>query len=304
MAKAAKVYEKACDAGNGRACLMLAALTDDGRGTARNPARAKQLHTKADGLDNPPRKPPPSTDVVAADEQACRSQRSAERCSSAGAATQDTDAVKAEELFRIGCTANRQTCGLWTFAIERFRRDDASRGLRLLDQGCQESFPQACLVLAEVQHLGYRSVPRAEARAAELYQKACELGDAFSCRVTAARFRGVKQTAKADEVRDKGSKLDEEADHRGDSDRWAHDAVDQRTRGPHAQELARALAEWRMLADKARGRAQARAKRLEMAYTGHRLPSVPPFSKEDVDASSAREGSIRRSIPGLFSASK
>src|SRR6185369_6732222 len=107
---------------------------------------------------------------------------------------------------------------------------DGSRGLRLLEQGCQESSPQACLVLAEVQHLGYRSVPRAEARAAELYQKACDLGDAFSCRVTAARFRGVKQPAKADELRDKAAKMDEEGDRRGDLDRWAREGADQRMR--------------------------------------------------------------------------
>jgi hypothetical protein len=278
---------------------MLAVLAEDGRGAAKNPARVKQLRTRADSLDGAPKKAA-STTSPAADEEACRKDKSADRCLAAGSALQETDAVKAEELFRIGCAANKQTCGLWSFAIDRFRRDDASRGTRVLEQGCQEGSSMACLVLAEVLHLGYRGGARAEARAADVYQKACDTGEAFACRVTASRFRAVKNAAKADELRDKAQKLEEEADRtRRD---WAHDGAEQRAQGPHAQELARALAEWRALTEKARARSQARTKRLESAYAGHRLLTVPPFTKEDGDASAAREASVRRLVTSLFTA--
>ncbi len=297
VAKAAKLFERACEEGAARACWSLATFADDGRGVAKNPARAKQLRTKAESLDKPVQRRASATDLVK-EEEACRRSRVPEKCEAAGYAIQETDAVRAEELHRIGCSGDDKTaCSLWSFALDRFRRDDASRGLRLLEQGCQDASPTACIVLAELHHLGYRSVPREEARAADLYMKACELGDPLACRVTASRFRAAKDVAKADELRDRAQKYDEEAD-----DRWANDVAEQRRRGPLQGELDRARDEWRALADRARARAQVRTQRLESAYIGRRAPAPPPFVKEDADASAAREAFIRRTSSFLFPA--
>lgn len=294
VAKAARLLERACERGSARACWSLATYADDGRGIGKNPARAKQLRTKAESLDRPaPRR---ASDPVK-DEEACRKSHVPEKCEAAGDALQDTDAVRAEELHRIGCSADKASCTLWRFALDRFRRDDASRGLRLLEQGCQDASASACLVLAELHHLGYRSVQRTETRAAELYQRACDLGDPLGCRVTASRFRAAKNVEKADELRDRALKYDEEA-----GERWAHDLAEQRLRDPQQAELDRAREEWRALAERARMRAQARTQRLESAYLGRRAPAPPPFVKEDADASMAREAFIRRTSSFLFPA--
>jgi TPR repeat protein len=299
-AKAARYYDKGCELGNARACLSLASMADDGRGTGKNPARAKQLRAKADALESGPRPPAPPSPALANDEQACRDARAVDKCLSAATAYQDTDAVKAEELHRIACSANKTSCRLWAFALERIRHDDASRGTRLLEQGCQEGSATACITLAEVVHLAYRGVTRAEAHAAELYQRACETGEAFGCRVTASRFRGVKNPQHADELRDQGQKA-EDADHvHVDGERWAAAASEQRQRGPQAQELAHAISDWKLLVDLARARSQARAKKLDGAYTGHQTPPVPPLSKGDTDASAAREATIRRNVGSVF----
>ncbi len=290
--KAARLLERACDQGGARACLYLAALVDDGRGTAKNPARAKQLRSKADELDKPQRK---SVEASASAEEVCRKSRQPESCEAAGSALQDTDAVKAEELFRIACPAQRTSCGLWSFAIDRFRRDDTSRGMRLLEQGCQDGSATACTLLAEVLRVGYRSVPRAEPRASETFQKACELGDAIACRFAASRLRSAKNAAKADELRDRALKLEEQA-----GDRWAKDVAEGRTQGPHVEELGRARAEWRAFVERVAPRAQARTQRLE----GRKGPAPSPFAKEDVDASTKREAEIRRLASALASAEK
>jgi hypothetical protein len=215
-------------------------------------------------------------------------------------ASQDTDAVKAEELHRIGCAANKATCGLWTFAMDRLRRDDASRGTRVLEQGCVDGSPVACTTLAEVQHLGYRTVPRAEGRAAELYQKGCDLGSAFACRVTASRFRAVKNPQRADELRDLGQKAEEGDKMHGDAESWAKDAAERRHGGAGAQDLGHVLAEWKALVERAKVRSEARTKKLENAYAGRRAPAVPELTKEETDASAVREAAIHRSVSALF----
>jgi TPR repeat protein len=303
LPKASRALDKACEYGVARACLTLAAILEDGRGVGRNPARAKQLRTKADTLDGA-RRSSPQSNQGPNDEQACRQNHAPDKCLAAATAFQETDAVKAEELHRVGCTANKSSCGLWTFAIDRMRRDDQSRGSRILEQGCEEGSPVACATLAEIQHLGFHTSPRNEARAAEVYQKACDGGDAYSCRVTASRFRAVKNAARADELRDLAQKAEDADPVHVDGEHWAKDASEQRLRGPQAQELARALDDWRALVERAKGRSQARTKKLESVLSGHRAPEVPPFSKEDGDASKARESAIKKSVGSLFQKSK
>jgi len=304
-AKAAKVLEKACDAGGARACYSLSTMAEDGRGIAKNPAKAKTTKTKGDASDVSAKR---SSSDTAADEEACRRGRSFDRCESAAAAYQETDAAKAEELYRISCSVNKGACGLWGFAVDRLRRDDAARGNRLLQQGCDEGSSRACLVLGELTHLGYRSIARAEVPAATLYQKACELGDPHSCRVIAARYRSAKNTQKADELRDKAAKIEDGEP----ADRWAQAQADRRKGQASAAaasaapppsaggDVGKARAEWRALVEKARGRAQARLQHLESSYAGRRTPAAPPFSNEDIDASAQRMASIKRVSDSVF----
>jgi TPR repeat protein len=288
---------------------MLATMVEDGRGIAKNPARAKALRAKADALDVTQRTAASAQSTgaaaaagrdPAADEEACRRAHDVERCESAGAAAQDTDVVKAEELFRLGCssTGNKgAACGLYGFAIDRLRRDDPSRAIRLLQQGCQEGAVRSCTILAEVQHLGFRS-PRAEVNAADTYQKACDLGDPFACRTVASRFRAAKNNAKADELRDRGVKM--ETDPSASLEKWARESAERRARGPHAQELAKARTELAGIAQKARSREAARTRRLESAYAGRNAAGAPPFTKEEIDLAATREAAIKKATTPLF----
>lgn len=288
-AKAAKLLDRACEAGAARACYSAATMADDGRGMGKNPAKAKQYRAKAEAAEAKRRAMQPPT-TAGDDEAACRQQHVFERCEAAAAAAQDTDAVKAEELFRLSCTLNSAACGLWGFAVDRFRRDDVTRGSRLLQQGCDEGAPRACLVLAELTHLGYRGVARAEVPAAALYQKACEHDEPHACRVIAARYRSANNTAKADALRDKANTIDASEP----AERWALTLAEARSGASSTASPAKARAEWRALVDKARERANARVLHLEGAYAGRRTPPPAPFSAEDLEASKTRCASIKR----------
>jgi len=295
LAKAAKLYDKACDMGVVRACVGLAAMIEDGRGTPRNDKRLKIVRGKIEALDKAPLRPAPLAAQMQADEDACRKSKDAARCISAGTAMQDVDAVKAEELYRIGCTANKNVCGLWSFAIDRFRKDDNSRGTRILDQGCQEGHAMACLVFADVSRFGYRGVAKSDGRVLELWNKACELGEAAGCRGAASRIRNglggvAKSPPRADELREKAFKADEEAEkaRRADYDKWIERAGAERLREPYARELDRRRTELATMVDKTRARTKD-------SSTEKAAPQ-----QEEVDASQLRQAAIVRMAKALF----
>jgi len=304
--KAARFYDRACDLGSARSCIVLAVMADDGRGmpgSRRDPGRAQKLRAKADAIEKAIPRPTATPSETAQNEAQCRKHQDAQRCLAAGAVVQDTDAVKAEELFRLGCNIDKTTCGLWGFAVERFRRDDASRGTRILEEGCVgQGNALACVVLADLSHAGYKSIPRNEQRAAELYEKACALGDPIGCRATASRFRGVKNTAKADELRDKAAALEAEADKAilPLQEKWVKDAPLVVAREPFQRELERRRAEWRTMAARARSRWEARMRRLSEIEAGNNPDPLSAAPPADAEGSAARGASIKRMAKVLF----
>lgn len=301
--KAARYDDRACDLGSARSCLVLAVMVDDGRGAARNAARAAKLRAKAEVLEKPVPHAVASAAELAQSEAQCRKNQDASRCLAAGIAAQDTDAVKAEELFRLGCTIDKSTCALWGFAVERFRRDDAGRGLRILEEGCTgQSNGLACVVLADLNHTGYKSIPRNEQRAAELYEKACTLGDPSGCRATASRFRGVKNIPKADELRERAASLEAEADKAvlPLQEKWIKEAPHLVAREPYDRELDRRRVEWRGLASRARARWDLRMQRLAQVDAGGEPAALPPAPPTDADASATRSAAIKRMAKSLF----
>jgi len=310
LAKAERLYERACELGVPRGCLLAAAMIEDLRGaTKRDAPRAAKLRQRADQLMATAPRPSVAAAEVAQAESACRKTQDAPRCLVAGAALQETDAVKAEEVYRIGCAADKPTCGLWAFAVDRFRKDDPSRATRILEQGCLDNTAAACLVLAELHHVGFRSVPRNEQRATELYQKACtDAMDAGACRTIAARHRqgigvsGGKNATRADELAARGAKLDEELDKpvRDAQEKFAKDAAQLRIREAYQRELERRRGEWRAFAERARARAAARMARLQAAEQGQQGNPPPSLVMADGEASKAREGAIRRMAKGIF----
>ncbi|MDB4935121.1 MAG: hypothetical protein JWP87_2093 [Labilithrix sp.] len=303
LTKAARFYDRACDLGSARSCMILAVMVDDGRGTPRAPARAQKLRVKADTIEKSAARPASAAADVAQNEAQCRKSQDAARCGAAGAVVQDTDAVKAEELFRLGCTIDKSSCGLWGFAVERFRRDDPSRGLRILEDGCiTQSNALACVVLADLNHAGYKSIARNEQRAAELYEKACTLGDVIGCRATASRFRGVKNIPKADELRERAWALEADADKAVVplQEKWVKDAPLVVARDPYQRELERRRAEWRTMAARARARWEIRMQRLALVESGKEPEPLAPAPPADAEGSAVRGVTIKRMAKALF----
>lgn len=302
-AKAARFYDRACELGRARACALLAVMVDDGRGVRRDPARAAKLRGRQDALEKAAPRSTATLADTAANEAQCRKNRDASRCVAAAAIVQDTDAVKAEELFRIGCGLDKATCGLWGFAVERYRHDDPSRAQRILEEGCvTQNTALACVVLADMSHAGYKSIPRNESRAAELYERACTLGEPIGCRATASRFRGVKNTAKADELRDLAISLEAEADKATAAlqDKWVKGAPLVVAREPFQRELERRRAEWLGLAARARARWEVRMQRLAAVEAGSMPEPLSPAPATDADHSASRGLSIKRMAKALF----
>ena len=299
--KAARFYDRACELGAARSCVLLATMIDDGRGTRRDPARAQKLRARAELLEKPVPHASTPAEVAAAEAQ-CRKKQDASRCLAAGAALQDTDAVKAEEVFRIGCGADKTTCGLWGFAVDRVKRDDPARGTRILEEGCGQSNGLACVVLADLNHAGYKSIPRNEPRAAELYDKGCTAGEPAGCRAVASRYRGARQLPKADELRDRAFALEAEADKTTPERqaKWIKEAPQREARDAYLKELERRRGEWRTLEQRSRNRWELRMARLAAVDTGNEPTALPPAPATDAEASAARDAAIKRMAKTLF----
>ena len=302
VTRAARYHNIACDLGNARSCVLLAVMTEDGRGVRRDARASQRLRARADTLEKPAARPAVAPAIIASDDAQCRKHQDALKCLSAGAALQETDAVKAEELYRLGCTADKTMCGLWGFAIERLRRDDPGRGTRILDEGCASGASLACMVLADLNHSGFKAVTRNETRAAELYDKACTQGEPAGCRVIAARYRGVKDAGKADELRNRAFTLEAEADKpvAALQEAWLKDAAQASAREPYVRELDRKRAEWRAMTARARARWELRMQRLAAVDAGNEPPALPPAPATDPADSAARGGAIKRMAKTLF----
>lgn len=302
VTKAARFHNLACDLGNGRSCTLLAVMTEDGRGVRRDPRASQKLRARADALDKASQRPPVAPAQIASEDAQCRKNQDATSCLAAGSAIQDTDAVKAEELFRLGCTIDKTTCGLWGFAIDRYRRDDPGRATRILDEGCAAGASLACMVLADLHHSGFRAIARNESRAAELYDKACTQGEPAGCLATAARFRGVKDVGKADELRARAATLEAEAEKPALAlqEAWLKDAAQSTAREPYLRELDRRRAQWRAMTSRARARWELRMQRLAAVDAGNEPTPLPAASPTDAAESGVRTGAIKRMARTLF----
>lgn len=302
VGRAARFHGQSCDLGSARSCTLLAVMTEDGRGVRRDARASQRLRARAETLDKVTPRAPAAPAAIASEDAQCRKTQDAVKCLAAGALVQETDAVKAEELFRLGCTADKTTCGLWGFAIERYRRDDPGRAGRILDEGCAAGASLACMVLADLNHSGFRAVVRNESRAAELYDRACTQGEPAGCRATAARYRGVKDAGKADELRARAWALEAEADKPALAlqEAWLKDAAQSSAREPYLRELLQRRAEWNAMTARARARWELRMQRLAAVDAGNEPATLPAPPPTDGAESTVRGGAIKRMAKTLF----
>lgn len=147
--RAAAVYEKACEAQDGYACLALGALTITGKGVQKSTPRSLQLYTQA--------RPPL--------EALC-----------AGAAT--PPATKLRACGALSLMMHRGLGG----------SKDTAKGLELLEETCNLGDVASCMLAGTLyaDGAGAREIAAADPpRAPAPFKKACELGEPRGCHALA-----------------------------------------------------------------------------------------------------------------------
>ncbi len=159
-----RVHEQACDGGDAKGCELLGRIYEEGKGVAKNLARAAQLYKQAcDGGD-------------------------AEGCANLGFAHQQGEGV-AKDLSRAA-QLHKQACdGGYAFACAALGvsyghgygvAKDLARAAQLFRQSCNAGDAFGCGALG-VAYTNGNGVPKDPERAARLFKQSCEGGDARGC---------------------------------------------------------------------------------------------------------------------------
>lgn len=156
LPRAAKLYEKGCQADNADGCGGLAWMYGEGKGIGRDDARATELYRKACELG------------------------SATSCATAGYRYQQALGVGADEtqaasLYQRGCDRNDAYSCLnlgYQYARGRGVSKDPARGSELYVKACDRGDGLGCQYAGDAFHDG-EGVPADTTRAATYYEKAC-----------------------------------------------------------------------------------------------------------------------------------
>jgi hypothetical protein len=118
----------------------------------------------------------------------------------------------------------------------------------------------------------------------------------------AARYRGVKDVAKADELRNRAASLEAEANKplAALQEAWMRDAAQGTAREPYLRELERLRAEWRISTARARARWELRLQRLAAVEAGNDPGALPAGPATDAAESTTRMGAIQRMAKTFF----
>lgn len=198
-AKAAELYQVACDNGYAEGCRELAGMYSEPRGMAEDPAHAADLLAK--GCDSAAigclelgkmysvgRGVPENAEVAAARYLTSCKNETSQACILLGvmrAAGRGVpqDPVLAEDHFQEACEDGEAAGCLYlgiSLAEGRGRAKDPTRGGILLRQACEGGIAEACARLATMNKDGARG-QNDLARARVLFLEACQLGDAGRC---------------------------------------------------------------------------------------------------------------------------
>ncbi|MGM0556043.1 MAG: caspase family protein [Myxococcota bacterium] len=196
MAKAAELYEKACQMGEEglRACAQLGYMMQKSLGgLTKDNRRSLELYTKsctdveAWGCAGLAGLPQNKVKAVSLYRRACE-HGSPRGCEGLGlryysGAGVSRDYARAAELFEKACDAGKfGACfnlGVMHIQGDGFTQD-FKRAAEIFEDLCDEGFAAGCSTLGHLYYLG-KGVDEDKARAAELYKKACDDGDEFGC---------------------------------------------------------------------------------------------------------------------------
>ena len=162
--KAAPLYRKACDGGNGSACTNLGYMYERGLGVDKDERSAATLYRR--GCD-------------ANDAQGCTN-LALLYFQGRGV---ESDQHRAAELDQRGC-AGGSASGCANLGTIYWKGSGVPKneelGARFMQQGCDGGNAQACRFLGFFYETG-QGVPRSESRALELYEQACDDDEAAAC---------------------------------------------------------------------------------------------------------------------------
>ncbi len=201
-ARAAGLYDAACEAGNMCACGRLARLFERGLGVSRDPARAAELYERSCEHDVAPAcvglgyclstgacGPSDPARERALFDRACELDPGS-GCAALGMSVLDAnpaDVAAAGELFDRACDAG-DPVGCLQLAMLLLRGDaaDGARAESAFRASCERGIPIACAYLGRLLLSG--GDPAQQPLAIELYGYACMNEDYWACRVLGEAF--------------------------------------------------------------------------------------------------------------------
>ena len=159
---ASKYYQKACDGGYANSCNALGNLYIDGRGVPQDNVQATAYYKKACDQDG------------------------ASGCYNLGISYENgqgikQDIKKAAASYKKACELGEDTA-CENYEITRSQHSDQAVNAQQLTEDCDNNSAQACRSLAILYEYG-EGVQDDHAKAVELYKKACELNDEWSCKL-------------------------------------------------------------------------------------------------------------------------
>ena len=223
LVDAAAAFSAGCDAGHIHACSALALQVQDGRGVARDPARAAQMNRKVcdagwgigcfnlalqtmngTGVDPDPKKgmalfkeaePLYAKQCAAGDLQWCTNLGVLYEGPFLGA----PEPAKAAAIYKAACD---KKAGDWcvNYALQQALGDggvkrDPRAAETLLDKVCKANVPLACGTLGQMYVKKDYGLPPEPKKAVPLLVRACEGGESQGCQVLSALYALGEQVA-------------------------------------------------------------------------------------------------------------
>lgn len=88
---------------------------------------------------------------------------------------------KAKDLYAKSCNKNKQVNSCFNLAKLYRQNNDIPNTMSYLDKSCEYDYAEACSILADTYYRGYKELQKNIYKAADLYEKACKLGNYDSC---------------------------------------------------------------------------------------------------------------------------
>ena len=192
LAKAAELWERACDARKAEGCNLAGAAYEMAHGVKKDLEKAQRLYQKA-----------------------C-DKKHANGCDSLAsviAARTDSNNPKVAATYERACKLGNGDSCFWlaTWVGGEGPKTDLKKSIRYYEKGCKAKSVLACTNLGVLMSKGEKGAPNNPKRANELLRFGCDANDKIACSMLSNNYfagRGVaKNVEKSKEIRRKACKL-------------------------------------------------------------------------------------------------